>query len=1249
MTISLKSVSSTTLSSSQVKLTNIKGSSGETISASDASGTVTFTSVPETDPTIDNSIISFEQNGNNTYSTGCGTKIVVDSENITSIKYIWVEGTSEPSANEFQKTTENNTIVSTGGITGDYYLWVLVTLDSGQKLKARSNVFKLDNKNPTAPTITSEDSVNNEEVGHDVHLKISGGEALSGIKEYQYSFNNGTSWNDYNANTGIIITEEGITTVVARAISNTNKYSDASSKYIVNIKKEEMNLTYKVSTLEKTNSDVTVRINSNTKLIVPNGWTAYNDGYGIYKVYSSNIIETVEITDINGNSDSITINIDQIDKTAPECTVSYNTHEDYIEAVITSNEELTEKNGWNLSDDNKKLSKIYYHDTTENVVVYDLAGNTVSVPINITGIEEGEFTIQVDYQVVSENKVTVKITSNEALKNINGWTISSDEKTLSKTYEENVSENLTVYSKNNDKKNIAIKYFFPDNDNIRDESINVYYSDKNLTNKSVVVFINSKKLLEELDGWELTDDGYSLTKVYSSNTDETISVPLANNTTEEVKIKITNIDKEKPTITDAVNNGVYNSLKLIFSEDVESITIEKDGEKIEYEENMILTSKGSYVIKLIDKAGNESVYNLVIESNSNIIEVPDTKVGYTKVLIIIGILEILVGLLYIFKFKVDNKINIAVILLLLTLSRFNSSVAADSNALTTNGYTVKNGNIYNIEATTTEANLKENLFDDSSAIITKKSNINYVATGDQVKYKSTTYNIIIAGDVNNDGQVAAVDVTNMKNHLVSKNKITNTSSKEAFDYNYDGTSDISDLYLVNKRVVKNNYTIAPKGIVATAPTSAIEAGHTGTITAKVYPVNASNKTLSYKVTSGGSYSTVSGNTITGKKAGNSTVRVSVGSVYKDVSYSVKNCYKLHVINFAGADAMILESNGHYGMIDTGVQGSVASNGEFVGYNRIDNYLKKLMNGTRKKLDFIILTHNHSDHIGNAIDIINNYGATALYSKRYSYNDNSGDKIDYLASIYEDIIIAAANRGITINEYGISNNTQQISGRNTNSSKTVIGLDAFTIKIHNVSDEMTACEAWGETSENINSLTQSVLITVNGNTMRTYLEGDLTKSSYTRAIPSGVKSNGHLTNKTKASVKSIVMWQAYDYLGLANNKLDVYKTGHHGFFNGTYYNEIQTLKPVNIFATGSQNYIYTKNTGNRNLCSVYAAKKYLGSKFSTNFKTIDSPIIYDYTTGSVTVSGGTSWDASTYPFNSSVIDTTLSACGTLDIE
>ena len=1237
------------ITSSNFRLTNIQGTSGDLINASDASCTITFAEAPETPAVIDNTKVTFSQNGNDTYATGAGTTVTVESENVRSISYLWVNGTEEPSDDEINKTIQSGGIASTGGGTGDYYLWVLVKLSNGENYKARSNVFKLDNKTPTKPTITSNNATSNQEVGHDVNLTINGSEALCGIAQYEYSLNNGESWNVYNPSTGITITEEGTTTVIARAKNNLGKYSSSSNSFIVKIAREQMVLSYRVSTLEKTNENVTATIRSNTKLVAPAGWTLSTDGYSISKVYTENATETVNVTDENGNSDNITVVINQIDKVSPVVSVNYDQHDDYVTVEVTANEEVDEITGWNLSENGTKLTKIYYHNKTENITVVDLAGNRTTQQINVTGITEGEFAIDVTYQQKSDTEVLVTITSTENLKPLTGWTLSEDKKTLTKTYNDDVSENLVITSENNERKNVAIKYIFPEDE--EDDELSITYSNRELTNESVIVTILAEKEISQIEGWELINGNTAITKVYSDNIDEDITINFEDGTYKIVKIKITNIDKDKPIIKDAVDNGVYNTLKLIFNEEVTSVVIKKDGKDVEYQENMILTEEGNYKITLIDKAGNEVTYNITISKNATVVEVPDTGIDYTKILIILGILEILVGLLYIFKFKVNDKINVALVLMILVLSRFSGSSAADAG-LTLNGYKTESGNMYNIEATTTEANLKSNLDDDSTTTVTKTSTGNYVSTGDKVKYKNTTYNIIVSGDVNSDGTVSLTDTNAIINHLLSKSKITNTSKKAALDYNQDGEYDISDLYLVNKRVVKNNYVIAAKGINATLGKTTIDAGHSTTVTAKVYPVNAANKTVSYNITSGGSYSSASGNKITGKSAGTSKIRVSVGSVYKDLSYTVKNCYKLHVIGLTtGGDAMVFESNGHYGMIDTGIRGSKnSSTNVYAGFQQIDDYLKNIMDGERKPLDFLMITHFHSDHFGNAEDVIKNYSPKALYMKRYSNSDSSG-KNEEFQSRYKSILNEATAKNSTIYEYGISSTSLQIPNRTTNATKTTITLGAFTIKLHNISNEFDMCKVQGTASENLNSLTQSVLITANNKIIRTYLEGDLTKFKYKRSIPSGVKSNGHFENTSKATVKAIVMWQAYDYLGLENNKLDVYKAAHHTKYNSTYMNELKKLRPLNVIGTATQATLYGKDNGNKTLCSVYAVKKYLESQnlsFSERYKTIDKSIVYDYTSGSVKVTGGASWDTKKYPFTSDKIDTTLEACGSLDI-
>ena len=89
--------------------------------------------------------------------------------------------------------------------------------------------------------------------------------------------------------------------------------------------------------------------------------------------------------------------------------------------------------------------------------------------------------------------------------------------------------------------------------------------------------------------------------------------------------------------------------------------------------------------------------------------------------------------------------------------------------------------------------------------------------------------------------------------------------------------------------------------------------------------------------------------------------------------------RIHFINtkgVSGSDAIILESNGHYALIDMGEDydfpdGSnprypsrvgISTNNEYVLEDRLFRHMQQL---GIKKLDFILGTHVHSDHIGSA--------------------------------------------------------------------------------------------------------------------------------------------------------------------------------------------------------------------------------------------------------------------------------------------
>jgi len=108
--------------------------------------------------TIDdiNPTVTFSMDGNSTYAKIRATLVTVsDLEsgvNPSSLKYLWTTSTTTPSEASFTSTfTNGNAIITPEGVTGEYYLWILASDNTDNKIITRSNVFNLDN---TAPVIT---------------------------------------------------------------------------------------------------------------------------------------------------------------------------------------------------------------------------------------------------------------------------------------------------------------------------------------------------------------------------------------------------------------------------------------------------------------------------------------------------------------------------------------------------------------------------------------------------------------------------------------------------------------------------------------------------------------------------------------------------------------------------------------------------------------------------------------------------------------------------------------------------------------------------------------------------------------------------------------------------------------------------------------------------------------------------------------------------------------------------------------
>ncbi|HIT89898.1 MAG TPA: MBL fold metallo-hydrolase [Candidatus Merdenecus merdavium] len=134
--------------------------------------------------------------------------------------------------------------------------------------------------------------------------------------------------------------------------------------------------------------------------------------------------------------------------------------------------------------------------------------------------------------------------------------------------------------------------------------------------------------------------------------------------------------------------------------------------------------------------------------------------------------------------------------------------------------------------------------------------------------------------------------------------------------------------------------------------------------------------------------------------------------------------KIHFLNLDGdTDSILLESNGHFGMVDSGEDNDYPDgsdpnyplrSGTTINQGFEDQVIAYLKNMGVEKLDFYIGTHAHSDHIGSGDEILNAFPVDTLYLAEYKdeYNFNPVALYDNLYC-YDRLIAAAKENGTTI--------------------------------------------------------------------------------------------------------------------------------------------------------------------------------------------------------------------------------------------
>ena len=249
---------------------------------------------------------------------------------------------------------------------------------------------------------------------------------------------------------------------------------------------------------------------------------------------------------------------------------------------------------------------------------------------------------------------------------------------------------------------------------------------------------------------------------------------------------------------------------------------------------------------------------------------------------------------------------------------------------------------------------------------------------------------------------------------------------------------------------------------------------------------------------------------------------------EDFSYSNGND-RIHFLNTGNSDCILLESNGHFALIDSG-EGDFnpRKTTEYEGYkDEVLNYIKKVAKNSNGEvyLDFILGTHNHYDHIGNFYEIISDdeIKIGRAYFKKYNNEiatELEQDGWDNVAT-YEAIISA-------INE------------------KKIILIEALPDWEFNFGDfklqfiNTVTLEELNGKGENANS----VGVIVTKGEKRAFLAADFTKSS-------GLE----------------------DLYGEKIGDVDLLKIGHHGYYGSSSQKFLKQLKPEIAICTNFLGKIY----------------------------------------------------------------------------
>lgn len=371
------------------------------------------------------------------------------------------------------------------------------------------------------------------------------------------------------------------------SINNKNGKEEVVVNKVVDTTSPVLDVKYSIE--EKTNQDITITITSNEKLQNVDGWNLSSDGLTLTKVYTSNISEEIYVKDIAGNITTVYINVENIDKVGPKVEVAYSNIEytnGNVKVEITSDKQLQELDGWNLSEDKKVLTREYDKNVKEEIKVKDLAGNEITIEISIDNIDkENPEAAVVDDTLFLSKEISTKLTVADKISGID-----FDKSYYKIDTSEKIAEDYSTYTKITSEETIINETVLNDGtyylhavlvdkagnktlDTIKltvdtlEPKLTIKYSVTSWTKDGVTVTTTANKAMENIEGWTRSEDGKTFTKKYTNNIEEKVTFTDSLGRKVVATISIDNIDNNAP-LEPTLSQTIFNSKPIDNSENI---------------------------------------------------------------------------------------------------------------------------------------------------------------------------------------------------------------------------------------------------------------------------------------------------------------------------------------------------------------------------------------------------------------------------------------------------------------------------------------------------------------------------------------------------------------------------------------------------------------------------------------------------------------------------------------------------------